>query len=440
MRSWAPRRCALALALALWTAGQAMGQAMGQATDQGAEPGAPRDALAPPENLVTPDSLAVPEAGNQLTLSAGDAFSDDDNLYRLPDGIGNLTTLIGRRAARQDHLDTASAGLDAQWTRSGQALGVDARVDENRYAQNTDLDNTSGHAKVVWDWRSGTQWLGEIGADFTQALAGSANSKYFEKDMVDQAEYFGNATLQVDSRWNLTASLRHADHTHSALPRQFEDFHSTTEIAGIQYVSLQQNSFGAEYRHVTGNFTQPLPLDGVNFNQDYREDAARVLAAWQLGGSTRIDASAGYLVRSYPRADRGGYSGAVWRASLQWQAAPKTTLVLNGWRELNAYLDAESDYYVSSGASLVPTWNATERIALLATLSWTDQNYANTNPDLIATVARHDRLSTQQFAVAYTPREWLRVQLGYGNQQRSSNQPQFQYSDRLLSATFSLSL
>jgi hypothetical protein len=148
-------------------------------------------------SLATLDSFAIPELGNLIDAYVADQITYDDNLYRLPNGITNVEALIGPNASRQDHINTASLGTSDQWIYSGQAVGVKAQADDNRYSRNTDLDNLSGNAKGVWDWRAGRSWLGELGADFTRSLAGAANSKFFSRDLVNQSEYFGTALFGV---------------------------------------------------------------------------------------------------------------------------------------------------------------------------------------------------------------------------------------------------
>jgi len=65
----------------------------------------------------------------------------------------------------------------------------------------------------------------------------------------------------------------------------------------------------------------------------------------------------------------------VWRAEYDWKPRQKFSLLLAGWRELRAYTDVESDYFVSDGFSLGPTWSPTEKISLALTASYEDQEY-----------------------------------------------------------------
>jgi len=48
----------------------------------------------------------------------------------------------------------------------------------------------------------------------------------------------------------------------------------------------------------------------------------------------------------------GNYSGGTWRATVRWQPSAKTEIDIGGWRELQAYIDAQSDYFVSQRGTL----------------------------------------------------------------------------------------
>jgi hypothetical protein len=401
-------------------------------------PAAEPDTFGAGQSLATLDSMALPGVGDQVKFTAADQFTYDDNLYRLPSDVANVASLIGPGSSRGDHLNTATLGTNGQWVYGAQAVGFLANIADNRYSRNTDLDNVSGNAKAVLDWRAGRIWLGEVGADYSRSLAGAANSKFFARDLIDQSEYFGTALLSIGQYWNLIGGVRYADSTHSASVRSFEDNHKTTENFGIEYVSLSDNTGALEYRHTEGRFSQGILVDDAPFNQDYVEDSERFLVKYQLSGDLLFDGSAGYLKRTYPESPVGSFAGNVWRATVSWQATAKTQVAFAGWRELGSYIDSESDYFVSTGWSVSPTFNATNKIAMMLTYSSTRQTYlaSNTSADAasLAPGSRHDKREFEEAVVTYTRRAVV-VKLTLNLDHRESNQNEFQYDDKLASAS-----
>lgn len=420
------------LIMLVWLAVLAVGL---RSVARSAEP----DTFGAGQSLATLDSMALPGVGDQIKFSAADQFTYDDNLYRLPSNVADVASLIGPSSSRGDHLNTATLGTDGQWIYGAQALGFLANIADNRYSRNSDLDNVSGNAKAVLDWRAGRIWLGEVGADYSRSLAGAANSKFFARDLIDQSEYFGTALLSIGQYWNLIGGVRHADSTHSARVRSFEDNHKTTENFGIEYVSLSEDTGALEYRHTAGRFSQDILVDGVTFDQDYDEDSERFLMKYKLSGDLLFDASAGYLKRNYPQSPVGSFAGSVWRATLTWQSTAKTQVAFAGWRELGSYIDSESDYFISTGWSVSPTFNATNKIAVLLTYSSTRQTYlgSNTSADAasLAPGSRHDKREFEEAVLTYTPRSAWLIKLTLNLDHRESNQSEFQYDDKLASAS-----
>ena len=150
--------------------------------------------------------------------------------------------------------------------------------------------------------------------------------------------------------------------------------------------------------------------------------------------ATELDVSAGYLKRNYPESEFASFSGDIWSAALQWQPTDKLQWVLTGWRQLTAYVDAESDYFVSNGASVAPAWSANETLTLSLAISRESHDYINSSPSAITFVSRHDRLTTEQASLVYTPMDSLAFNLTYRYDRHDSNQLRYQYNDMLATA------
>ena len=121
------------------------------------------------------DAAAALQKTNRLILFAGDTFSYDNNIYRRPSSVTDLTPLpcIGRNPSREDDIETVSGGLDGEWlTGARQSVDVDLRADYNRYIRNTDLNDLASNDRVAWNWGLGSALSGKLGADYTRQLGG----------------------------------------------------------------------------------------------------------------------------------------------------------------------------------------------------------------------------------------------------------------------------
>ena len=132
-----------------------------------------RDTL---EKAVTFAPEMPAEEVNFFDVFAGAAETYDTNLFRLPSGI-DVAALVGPGASRQDHIATGSAGLDGQWYVGRQQILLNARVDDNRFAQNSDLNNVSGLGSLTWNWEFGPYLSGHCAFEPPRDHPGSWHGK-----------------------------------------------------------------------------------------------------------------------------------------------------------------------------------------------------------------------------------------------------------------------
>jgi hypothetical protein len=226
-----------------------------------------------------------------------------------------------------------------------------------------------------------------------------------------------------------------ADTTHSAEAEQLYDFHSKAGNAGIEFATSAQNTVTFDYRFTDATFPQDFVLNGVPFDSDYKEETARILVRYVFSAATELDASGGYLKREYPQSNFAAFSGDIWKAALQWQPTDNLQFVLTGWRQLTAYVEAESDYFVSTGVALAPAWVVSDILTLSVGVSRENHDYIPSSPSDLTFTARQDKLMTGQGRLTYTPTSSLTFKLAVIYEQRESNQAQFQFNDTLATAS-----
>jgi hypothetical protein len=386
------------------------------------------------------DDAAALQRTNRLILYAGDTFSYDNNVYRLPSSVTDLTTLpgIGRNPSREDDIESVTGGLDGEWlTGARQSVDVNLRADYNRYIRNTDLNDLSSNDRVAWNWGLGTALSGKVGADYTRVLGGFYNTAVYTRDIVNRSDYFASLRYQVGPRWGIFGGLMGSDYTVTPSQATFNNSKSKSVDVGADY-TIEMNRLGFDYRYNDSRAAHTSLVNGVLFDPDYREERARVLARYALTEKTILDASAGYLKREYPSSAIGSFSGEIWRAALQWQPTPKTQLLVGAWQQLDADLTSQTDYFVDKGVSLTPEWIASEKLTFTATFSRDTNNYLGSNPagfvTVVTTQARHDTLTGETGSLVYTPIQAIVLTFSAAHVKRDSNIPQFQFNDFQASA------
>jgi hypothetical protein len=386
--------------------------------------------------VAPPEELTEEQRTDRLVLSVADTYTYDDNIYRLPSGTTDLTTLpgIGPNPSRHDSIESITGGLDGTWlTGARQSVDLSLRVDDNRFFRDKDLDNVSTNDRVAWNWSLGSALSGMLGADYSRLLGGFVNVQVYSRDVVNRADYFGSVRYQVGPRWGIFGGLLGTTYSVSSPQATFNNSTSKGGEIGADFTT-ELNRIGVDYRYNDSRAPNSALLNGVVFDPDFREERARILFRHVLSEKTIFDASAGYLKREYPSAAIGSFSGEVWRAALQWQPTPKTQLLVGAWQQLAADLTSQTDYFVDKGVSLTPQWTPSEKLTFSATVAHDTQNYVGSNPvgpipiDFLAQ-ARHDTVTSETASLVYTPIKAIALTFSAAYVKRDSNIVAFQYND-----------
>ena len=386
----------------------------------------------PLEVAIAPPNDSVNFKENSFEVFAADTLSYDDNIYRLPSRVTDLQSLsgIGANATRTDHINTITLGTDAVWNVGRQNITADLRVDDNRFKNNTNLDNYSSNDKLIWNWSIGSVLSGAVGATYSSALVSFVNSAFYARDQYAVANYYGAGRYQLGPRWAIFGGVLESRTTLSDSALRLNDLNTTSVDFGTEFATGVKDSLGLEYRYTDARF----PLGTAALNNDYREDTARFVVRHAFSEKTKVDASVGFLKRDYTSRSIASFSGDIWRIAAQWQPTDKLQFGVDGWRNLQAYVTSQSDYYVSNGGRIAPQWAASEKITVIVSAAYEVQNYIGFGLGAISQVSRRDTLSTSEASIKYTPFKFLTFDFAYAYEKRNSNESQFQFNDNVISA------
>jgi hypothetical protein len=385
----------------------------------------------------------TPDEGTTFDLFVGDQYTYDDNLYRIPSGFGPVASVVAPNATRADSFNTLSGGGTGQWLISRQTIDFTLRADYSRFVHNTDLNNTGGDGSLIWNWLVGSYFSGQVGAEFNRALASFAETRYLGRDLVDNKNYFGRGKFQVGPHVAIVGGAREMDITHGATAARFNNFKTRSGNAGLEFSTGVSDTFGLEYQYTKGLYPPNFTFDNLPFDRDFKEDTYRGTVQYSFTEKFNVDAYAGYLKHKLsaqnilPDSVFGNFSGDIWRVTFNWLPTEKTQLGFAGWHELHAFLVDASNYFVSKGYSISPTWRPTDKISVAFVASREDQDYVAIQSVLgLLAVPRFDRVTGEQINVFYTPRERWTFNFFFRNERRSSNEANFTFGDRLGNVSF----
>jgi hypothetical protein len=130
------------------------------------------------------------------------------------------------------------------------------------------------------------------------------------------------------------------------------------------------------------------------------------------------------------------FSGGIWNADLAWQPRDSLQLLLAGAREVHAYIDAQSQYFVSQAARVVARWAPTGKVTCELEYSRDDQHFIGPGPTVISlTLPEHNIVYTRQLNLAWSMIRPVQLVLSYRYLTRSSNAPVLAFDDSFVSAS-----
>ena len=363
-----------------------------------------------------------PDAADPFKIFVADQYTYEDNLFRVPDGIlAQDPSLTGVAKSWDDYVNRLSAGVQTRFDASKQVFLLDLRVDDVRYQENDYLDHRGGTGDLRWNFDIGKRWAGLLEARYDRGQAGYSNYLLFIKDIVETQSYLGELRFKIGSRWALLGGGSYTETTHSAVERRTSDVESQTGRVGVEYTTPNQTLIALEYAYTDATF--PTAEQLVGFDVGYEQTLPLVRLQYLYSEKTRITGRAGYLKRDYTNPSAGDFSGNVWSINAYWEPRAQFYFDLDVWHELKAYADAEADYFVSTGASLTPTWSPTPLMKFSLRLLREDQSYraSATSLPIAAESGREDDLTSAGLIWDYTPRDYLNFVLAYRWIERDSN-------------------
>jgi hypothetical protein len=361
---------------------------------------------------------AQPDEKKEEHLYLSEQFLYDDNLFR----DAETTDIPPGAVSREDYVNRITLGLGNDFHMGQQTLRLKGRVFDARYQDNDYLDYTGGDASATFDFNALTALSGRLSAAYNRTLADFANTLGTERDLIEGTNYSAMVRWAIGPRWSVSASGGRIETEHDLVARQNENLEADVGRVSIDYATPTFHSFGIEYRYIDAKFPNAFVApDASESASDYEENAALARFTYTATVRTQFRVSAGYVERERPADPEGRYSGDTWRAEIDWKPREKFSMLFAAWSELKAYTDVESDYFISDGYSLSPTWSPTEKLSFALTASYEDQEYLNTRELELVNGQRNDEVLTGLFTFTYKPRDALAIELSYRGSDRDSN-------------------
>lgn len=274
--------------------------------------------------LLASPALAQTDAAAPFYAGGSLGVLHVDNIYRLSTG------------ANSDRVVTAGvlAGLNRRLGR--QHVTLDGSLQNNRYSENSSLNNQSYSLRSALDWETVGDLSGTISALSSRSLAqfnlGTGAEQVTEKNIERNKEYSAVVRLGVGTRYSVEGGLNHRSRDFSANAYDRLVYNQHTTSLGAYAKPGGNLRLGMAVRRTDGNYPRyPVYVSVFRVGSqhvDYTRDDVDLTATWSTGGSsqlnTRISTS---RVRNRPAsASLNDFRGTTGAINWNWQPTSKVNL------------------------------------------------------------------------------------------------------------------
>jgi exopolysaccharide biosynthesis operon protein EpsL len=368
----------------------------------------------------------------KFNLGAGVAY--DDNVFRLPANEPVLPSSGSTK--RSDTIFTLNAGAAVNKDISRQNFELGANIIQRLYTEHDEFDVTLFNFGATWNWRVGNQWGGEIGYTQNQYPNAFLEVSSFTPNKRTVGIPTASIGYQFHPSWEVRGQYQFVDITNSAERFKLSDLEQSVYQGALRYRTQFGNVVDLYYKYTDGKRPNVV-VDLAGTGQFTQDDFGLGVVRWELSGRSRFSGFLAYTNRSYELAPERDFSGPTWNLTYVYLPTGTTSVSLSLYRLIGAFTDVTTNYIVTTGVTLTPTWQATSRLALGLNAFYQDRDYKG-RPGILTDLAGEDQRNDDLYSVGinatYAILRSLKGTLYYTWTERDSNVERRNFRDNIVGA------
>lgn len=378
---------------------------------------------------VLPDVLA--DAGDTFNIYLAAGAQQDSNLFRQS------------RNEQSDTLQTTSLTLGLNKPLAQQLFSLDATLVDYRFTKNDYLDYRATNYNAAWNWALTHRLTGVLSLSQTEVQNSfvdyQATTAQTRRNIARTNVNRLTAEWRVMGGWQLVGGLTNNQLVNTDTFRQQGGYElNTWELGGKyvwpagNYLQLLQREGNGEYkdRQLVGFDSVPAPFN-PQYDNAFRQIETEARLFVPLTGKTSVTGRLARQSREHEHFSQRDYAANVGRLDFNWQPAGRLSLVAGLRREVAAYQDFSSSYYLSNGVSLKPAWQMTPKTTMRLNYDWQARNYEGALAS--GSTERKDTLQTVSLGIDWNPQRWLTLSTTYQRDARNSSRENLDFKANILS-------
>jgi exopolysaccharide biosynthesis operon protein EpsL len=361
----------------------------------------------------------------------------DSNVFRLSKASDTQAAIGSSERGDLIQRYTAGGRLDAPYRQQRVVGHLDfSKVFYQRFDA---LDHDAIDQRLAWRWAAGRALNGEVSEAYSRSLAGFANFEERVKNIINVLQLNARVSYFVTPRWQLEGSIGQTRIRNETVARRANNANELTLETGLKYVFPAGDFAGITVRSSQADYPNRVAGSNALFSADYEQNIIDFAFDQRFGGHTRLNGRLGYVRRQYAEVSQRDYAGPIGNLAVEWSPGPRSNLSVAGRREIGAFQDLTTSYYLGDGALAKAVWLPKARVSASATYDWQRRSFEG-NPGFLAdaTGERRDIIRTASIGVSYQASRNGTIGLSWSREDRTSNVPLVDYGVKTLGVNVSL--
>lgn len=361
------------------------------------------------------------DGNDTFNVIAGLGSIRDDNLFRQHAG-----------QTQSDTLTTAVLTLSLNKPYSLQRFYADTSLIDYRYQKNDYLSYQAKNYDAGWAWSLTPRLHGLLAADRTEMQNSfvdySAATPAQAKNVRRTENQRFTAEWEVTGGWRALAGLSRISQVNSQAFLEQSSYELDNRELGVKYVwpagtyvQLMQREGEGKYkeRQLIPFSEVPAPFN-AQIDTGFRQSETEMRLYVPLTGKSALTARLARQERQHDHFPDRDYAATIGRLDYSWLPTGKLSVKAVLRRDVAAYQDYASSYYLVDGFSLQPGWQISAHTALRFKYDWEKRRFEGAIfPGL---PERRDIIQSARLAFEWIPRRWVSLVASLQRDSRNSSQ------------------
>lgn len=277
---------------------------------------------------------------NPYYIGVSQGFTRDSNVGRTPGSTASASDTISSTGL--------TAGINQPFGR--QRLRVDASLSSNRYANNSNLNNTGYGLVAAVDWSTIERLSGTLRYSNNQGLANfysPLTPVLSDRNIQKTQEFAASALLGGVTVLSFTADLSHRELSNSSAAYQAQEYSQNAGSLGVRYRFSGALDAGIALRMTRGSYPNFPTFGGGTQTDDLNRRDIDLTSNWTPTGLTTVNGRVSLSRQTHSVAATRDFSGATGSLTIQHKPAGRLSYTASLSRDTGT----ENSFFTTVGTN-----------------------------------------------------------------------------------------